>query len=159
LIHYGVVRDQPLDPEHPEIVSDQIVRLGSHNAHNRMEHLSRRIELQTPTETLVFLASDLKRAAVKICDEYRIRWGIEPFFRWLKSAIGCRRSMGYSSTAAEHTFWAVLVVYLIILLLAQRQKSRATGRMTPRIKPAIHRIRAVIHEPPTDTDLRALDFL
>jgi len=126
-IHYEVVRARPLRGAPPEILSDELVILGSHNAHNRMHHPVRRIVLQTwtrarrhhPAAPLSFLTSDLETPAAELCELDRRRWEIENFFRWFKRTIGCVRPRGYSAPAAAHTFYAALVTFLLLLLLYQ----------------------------------------
>jgi hypothetical protein len=157
-VRYEVVRTQALDPNRPEVLCDEVVRLGSHNAHNLMHNLVRRIVLDAQGEILVFITSYLDQPAWGICEDYRQRWTIEPFFRWFKSGIGCERPVGYSQTAAEHTFWAAIVAYILVLILAESAISPTTGRKTFRIKDAVHRIRATIYQPPSEADLRALGF-
>lgn len=157
-LHAEVQQILALDPEHPEIIADEIVLLGSRNAKNRMTHPVRRILLQSDSGLVVFLASDLQAAAWDLCELYRQRWAIEPFFRWIKSGLGCKRAVGYSQQAAEHTFWAALVAYLLTLLLAEQTTHPKTGKPTVAIKRTIQRIRAAAYQPAQQADLQALGF-
>lgn len=159
LIHYERLQELALDPQHPQITGDWVVRLGSTNAHNRMTHPVRMIRLATATGTLVFVSSLWDLSAWEITELYRRRWEIETFFRWLKRAVGCLRATGYSLTAAQHCFYAAVVVYLIALLLAETRTHRKTGRTCLCITPALHRLRANLYQVPTDEDLQALEFL
>lgn len=159
LIHYEIIAELALDPAHPEIIADWLVRLGSRNGHNLMQRPVRMIQLQTATETLVFLASPSDLTAWETTELYRRRWEIEVFFRWLKRAVGCIRATGYSLTAAQHCFFAALVVYLMAVLLAKTQTDRKTGRTRLLVKPALHRLRAKLYQTPADQDLQPLDFL
>jgi hypothetical protein len=156
--HYEVLATVPLDPAAPEIVADEIIRLGSANGNNRMRNGVRRIVKQTDQGPVVFLTSLLDLSATEVADLYRWRWDIEVFFRWLKRTIGCRRPLGYSQRAAEHTIFAALVAYLIVLLLSEAALGPTTGRPTRRIAAATHRLRAVLYDTPLRADLRCLGF-
>jgi len=159
LIRYEIIAKRALDPAHPEIIADWLVRLGSRNGHNLMQRPVRMIQLQTETETLVFLASPSDLTAWETTELYRRRWEIEVFFRWLKRAVGCVRATGYSLTAAQHCFYAALVVYLIAVLMAQTHIDRKTGRTRLLVKSALHRLRAKLYQTPADEDLQPLEFL
>ena len=159
MVKYKVLEELPLDPQHPQITADWVVRLGSSNGHNLMKHTVRMIRLETDTETFVFLSSLGDLTAWEVTEVYRRRWEIEVFFRWLKRAVGCLKPTGYSLTAAQHCFYAALVVYLITLLIAKTELNRKTGRIRRCITPALHRLRANLYQVPKDEDLQALEFL
>jgi len=159
LIRWETVAELPPDPARPAIIRDHIVRLGAAGARNRMENVVRRIVLDTGTERIVFITSDRDSSAWQIAELYRLRWEIETFFRWFKRSVGCVRPLGYSLLAAQHTFCAALVAYLLVLLLADWEISPSTGRETVRVQPTLHRIRATLGQRPTEHDLNALGFL
>lgn len=158
-LHAQVLQTLALDPEHPQIVSDTLVRLGRPQSRNLMTHPLRRIVLQDDRGHLVLLASDLHAPAWELCELYRQRWAIEPFFRWLKTGLGCKRSVGYSLQAAENTFWAALVAYLLTLLLADQTVHPRTGKPAIAIKRSIATIRATAYQPPTPHQLQVLALL
>ena len=152
--HYQVLEELALDPTQPQIERDQMVRLGSHNAHNRMKSPVRRIVLFDGKRRLIFLSSIFDLAAVQVCDLYRRRWEIEVFFRWLKRQIGCLRPLGYSAQAAEHTIFAALVAYLLVLLMALH--TRRYPDDPPAMAQTLYRMQADLHDRPTTTYLQVL---
>jgi len=157
-ISYQVLQARPLDGRHPQIRADAMVHLGAPTGRAQVSHPIRRIELRTQTETLVFLTSRLDLSALEVTQLYRRRWEIEVFFRWLKSTIRCHKPLAYSATAAEHTICAALVAYLLTVLFAQLQLSRATHRPTAQIKKALTHLRAELYDRPKLAHLRALGF-
>lgn len=150
---YAVLHTLPLPGEPGEILSDQIVRLGSKAGRNLMERPVRRIVKRTPQGDLVLLTSLSELPAAEVAELYRTRWSIELLFRWLKRAVACTKPLGYSARAAAHTFCAALVCYVLILLVAQ-----ATG--TPRrLAKIVYEIRASLYERPETRHLAAFGFL
>jgi len=157
-VHYEVLETLPLDPAHLEITSDQQVLLGSANAKNRMTNPVRRIVLETDDGPVIFLTSCFDLDAVDAAELYRRRWFIEVFFRWLKSVIGCKRPLGYSQPAAEHSIYAALVAYLLTLLFTGADADPTKLQKTAQIKAAFEILCASIHQTPRRQDLQALGF-
>lgn len=149
-----MVRELALDPGHEQIVCDQAVILGSHNAHNRMKSPVRRIVLCDGESEMVFLSSIFDLPAVEVCELYRRRWQIETFFRWLKRQIGCRKSLGYSPQAAAHTILAALVAYILVRLMALAVRKRPEDPI--RMANALHCLQADLDQPPETIYLQAL---
>jgi hypothetical protein len=160
-MHYRVLEELVLDPQTPEIIADEIVVIGRRESRNLMPNPLRRIVLRTEKETLVFLTSDFDLTAWEITELYKRRWEIEIFFRWLKRNLNCLRPLGHSIEAAEHAFYAALVAHLLVMLLmspSEIEKRPKKQRGLP-ARATLQRIRATIHQPPTQQDLQALGFL
>lgn len=147
-----------LDPAHPEVIGDETVLLGKPRRRGRLSQPIRRITVETDDGPLVLWSSDLHRPAHEIAQIYRRRWAIEIDFRWLKSTIGCQRPLGFSQNAAEHTFYAALVAFLLALLVAHADAQRTTEQTTIRIKQALTTINAYFHQRPPRKLLQALGF-
>jgi hypothetical protein len=144
------------DPEHPEIVGDELGWLGGAQ---QQRIFLRRIRLQPQgADEVVFLTSVLDLSAADIAATYARRWDIETFFRWLKRNAHLQRPVGYSLQAAEHTIMAALVVYLLARLLAETSIDARTGKVTVHIARSVQTLRARLHERPRAHDLRALGF-
>lgn len=156
---YRVLAFKPLDPAHPPIVADEMVRLGGRTDRTTLTRPLRRIVLETETETLVFLTSRFDLSAFEVTELYRRRWEIEIFFRWLKRVIRCHKPLAYSARAAEHTLYAALVTYLLTVLLADIEISPHTQRPTHRIRRALTAIAARLYTRPKREHLRALGFV
>ena len=145
------------DRDHPEIIADQTVLLGTRQRRGRLKQPIRRITVKTGGESLTLWSSDLNRPAHEIADLYRQRWQIEVVFRWIKRAVGCLQPLGYSQNAAEHTLYAALVAFLLALLVAQAQADLATNTPATGIKRALTTIAACLYTAPPRELLQALD--
>jgi hypothetical protein len=158
-VHFQGLEALPLDPKHPEILSDQRVRLGRSQSRNLMRSAVRRIALQTDTGIIVFHTSCTDLAAWEVAEAYRQRWQIETVFRWIKRTVGCLRPVGCSLQAAEHSLYAALVVYLLALLRAWAEQQTAERKPPPRLATALRRLRFGLYDPVREADLRAFGFL
>jgi hypothetical protein len=156
-LHYAVLDQRPVPKDCPQILCDELIQVGSHAY--RMSHPLRRIVLQTDSGTVDFLTSDLGLSALAVTQLYRRRWQIETFFRWLKSTIGCRRPLGYSLSAAQHTLYAALACYLLLLLYGRHElQPDERGRVTG-LKKLWSDLCRGLWEPPTKAQLRCPGFL
>jgi len=156
-IVYEVLDNLPLDPRHPQILADQLVLLGGPRTH--MRHPLRRVVLQTAQGPLVFLSSAAYLTAFEVTEVYRRRWNIEVFFRWLKSAMGCVRSLGYSVEAAQHTLFAALVAYLLVLRYDPTQTEIGPRGRLRGFKRALLILRIRLHQPTPQSVQDGMDFL
>lgn len=157
-IRYEMLHRLKLDRKHPQVVSDEKVRLGSQNARNQMKNPVRRIVLETEDGSCIFLSSCFRLSAFEVTELYRQRWIIEVFFRWLKKVIGCSKPLGYSQRAAEHTIYAALVVYLFTLLLTGLASEPPKDQKTAQIKAAFELLCALLYQTPRRQNLQALGF-
>lgn len=156
-MHYTVLQARSLPPDVPQLVSDELVAVGSRGL--RMRHHLRRIVLHSRRGGQVeFLTSDLHLSALEVTELYRRRWQIETFFRWLKSTIGCRRPLGYSVSAALHTLYAAFACYLLLLLYGQPDLQRNEQGHMAGIKNAWAKLRQRLWERPTRLELRCVGF-
>lgn len=158
--HFEPDRPIPLDPAHPEVISDEVGTLGgtSLKANERMT-VRRVVKRCEDGKKLVFLTTRLDLSAADVAALYQKRWVIEIFFRWLKSNVNLKRPLGYSLAATMHTIYAALVAYCLGLLLAEWRPSQTNQRPVPRIASAMQRLRARLYEKPTQAELQALGFL
>jgi hypothetical protein len=156
-LHYAVLAQRPVPESCPQILSDDVIAVGSRAY--RMRHPLRRIVLQADHGTVEFLTSDRTMTALEITQLYRRRWQIETFFRWLKNTIGCDRPLGYSLTAAQHTLYAALASYLLLLLYGRAElQPDDQGRVTG-VKNVWARLCRRLSETPTKAELTCLGFL
>lgn len=159
LIAYRDVETRALDPEHPEIISDEVVRLGGETSRHRMHNRVRRIVVKNSStratnkdkKDIVLLCSDLDSPAHEIAELYRRRWDIEVFFRWLKRTIGAADPPGHTLEAAVHWLCACLVLYLIMLICHQATADRPGKHAMVGFSRAMTRIRiAIDRQPPPE---------
>lgn len=70
---------------------------------------------------LVFATNDLESSAAAIAADYKARWGIELFFKWLKQNLRIKRFLGRSRNAVLIQIYTALIAYLL-LALCQRHR-------------------------------------
>ena len=140
-----VVQALPLAADAPHVLADRLVRAG--RPQRPVQGVIRPLTVQTAEHGRVsFLTSLLDRPAAEVAELYRRRWQIEVFFRWLKSTLGLIRPLAYSQQAAEHTIYAALVAYLLMLLLAPEELTVSnTGRLRG-VKMAVEAVRMVLED-------------
>lgn len=114
-----VLRSRPV-PEGGDILSDQIIHLGSH-WYVQPSHL-RRIEVRVPEkdEPLVLLTNHLRFGPATVAEIYRQRWHIEVFFRALKQNLRIKTFVGVSANALKIQIWTALIAMLLLKYLQLR---------------------------------------
>ena len=71
---------------------------------------------------LVFLTNNLQLSAEVIARLYKMRWGVELFFKWIKQNLRIKHFYGNSLNAVKTQIWISIVVYLIIAILHKKFK-------------------------------------
>ncbi|MGH9439956.1 MAG: IS4 family transposase [Terriglobia bacterium] len=117
--HYQVIEDRPL-PQRGNILSDQIIQLGSHWYLQPSD--LRRIEVEMPDEKgpLVLLTNHLHFGPTTVSRIYRERWKIEVFFRDLKQNLRIKTFVGTSANALKIQIWTALIAILLLKYLQLR---------------------------------------
>lgn len=154
--HYQVVQERALDPAAPQVLADQVVRLGSSDSHSLMRRRVRRIVVRKGQGREVFHTSLMGWQAWAVPELYRQRWKVEVTLRWLKGALSPLKPVGYTRAAAEHTFLAAIAVYLFVLLFAHQPGPPSSS---PPFKATLERLRAAFFHPLQRQDLQALGFV
>ena len=114
-------RSIPADAQ-AHILADEIVTFS--HRHNRAKHTNpychalRRVTVaradhETP---LVLATNDLDSPASDIADQYKARWGIELFFKWIKQHLHLTRFLGRSENAVKIQILTALIAYLLVAL-------------------------------------------
>lgn len=114
-------RDIP-DADRDHVVADEVVRFAYR--HNRAGHTNpyaaplRRVTVVRPggAKPLVLATNDLDSPARVIAAQYKARWGIELFFKWIKQHLAIKRFLGRSETAVKIQILTALIAYLLVLL-------------------------------------------
>jgi len=116
---YQVIRSRPLTPG-GDILSDQIIHLGSH-WYVQPSHL-RRIVVNLPDqkEPLVLLTNHPRFGPATVAEIYRQRWQIEVFFRALKQNLRLKTFVGTSANALQIQIWTALIAMLLLKYLQLR---------------------------------------
>lgn len=119
---------QALDPQTPEILADEWVRLSNRRPgggrQNPYRQPLRRITVQRDGKTPLTLATnDMQSPAALIAKRYQERWRIELFFKWIKQHLRIKNFLGRSETAVRTQILTALIAYLLLHLLHQAQGS------------------------------------
>ena len=64
-----------------------------------------------------------------IAMDYRFRWQIELFFRWLKCILGCRHLLSTSQNGVEIQVYLALIASLLIAVWVGRKPTKRTYEM------------------------------
>jgi putative transposase len=118
-----VEQSRPIPPEAQGLV---LVDETAHfrHRHNRGGHTNpyeaplRRITVarEAGKDPLVLATNDLASPALDIAEQYRARWGIELFFKWIKQHLGIKRFLGRSENAVRIQILTALIAYLLLVL-------------------------------------------
>jgi len=114
---YTVEEERPVPAQHPEIISDQLIRLSSAYAQARCPSRLRRIVVRDTTgEEVVLLTNQFSLAATTIAAIYRDRWAIEIFFRTIKQCLRIKTFVGTSANALAIQIWTALLALLLVAI-------------------------------------------
>ncbi|MCX6956961.1 MAG: IS4 family transposase [Verrucomicrobiae bacterium] len=90
-------------PKAREDYPNQLHRIRFHDAENK--------------RYFVFLTNNLQLPAEVIAKLYKMRWGVELFFKWIKQNLRIKHFYGNSLNAVKTQIWIAIAVYLIIAIL------------------------------------------
>jgi IS4 transposase len=119
---YEIVEHRPVTTG-KGIVSDDIIRLTSHQSRKQCPETLRLVTLiTTEGKRLEFLTNHMKLAASTIADIYKDRWEIEVFFKLLKQNLRIKSFVGVSANAVWTQIWTALIAMLLIRFLQLRAR-------------------------------------
>jgi putative transposase len=105
------------------VLSDEIVTFKHKNPGGKRVNLYhgktlRRVTVARPDESrpLILATNDLKSSALEIAQQYKERWGIELFFKWVKQHLKVKQFLGRSENAVRIQILTALITYLLVLL-------------------------------------------
>jgi hypothetical protein len=127
-LHVEETRPVP-EADQEQILADEIVRFSYR--HNRAGHTNpyeaplRRVTVARPTHStpIVLATNDLDSPATTIAENYKARWGIELFFKWIKQHLNLTRFLGRSENAVKIQILTALIAYLLVVLYRQTHAS------------------------------------
>ena len=79
------------------------------------------IKRQGHATPLVLATNDMQSPASEIARNYKERWGIELFFKWIKQHLKIKRFLGRSANAVRLQILTALIAYLLLSLLNRAQ--------------------------------------
>jgi len=106
-------------PKDRRILSDEIIRLSSHDAQRKCPNLLRRVVVWDEEEAreIVLLTNHLEFGATTIADIYKDRWQIELFFKALKQHLKVKTFVGTTQNALYTQIWTALIAILVLKFL------------------------------------------
>ena len=145
---YEVVSENELSAEAKakNVVSDQIVRLGTSNSRTPVPdhtvrlvivkvnpHDSRRKKNATSGPSsdgfLRIVTNNLEAPAEIIAALYEYRWTIEIYFRIIKQLLGCRHLLSHDLGGATIQMYMAIIVCILILSLTGKMPTKRTYEM------------------------------
>ena len=154
-----IVHERPIpDAEASVVLSDRLVQFRSRypggsrkNLYNKPLRCITVVRPDKPTP-LVLATNDMTATASEIAQNYKDRWAIELFFKWVKQHLKIKSFLGRSENAVRIQILTALISYLLIALYKQRHALtetlweclcivRATLFQRPQTNAAIHRRR------------------
>jgi IS4 transposase len=83
----------------------------------------RRITVARPDHDrpLIVATNDLKSSALEIAQQYKERWGIELFFKWVKQHFKIKQFLGRSENAVRIQVLTALIGHLLLVLSHQEK--------------------------------------
>ena len=110
------------------VIADQTIALdGRYTSKDYPVHL-RRVRFRDPEteKTLVFLTNQMTLPALTICDLYKSRWQVEPFFKWIKQHLRIKKFYGTSENAVKTQIWIAVSIYVLMAIVRKRLKLDAS---------------------------------
>ena len=118
------------------VVSDELLkRLGTpHHKDELKGHRLRLVKVQRTNdagalETWWLLTNRLDLPAELVALEYRYRWTVELFFRWLKCVLGCKQLLTTSENGVALQIYTALIASLLVVLWTGRKPTKRTWEM------------------------------
>ena len=104
--------------------SDHIVRLSHPKSLANYPERFRRIAFRDPEsgKVLVFLTNNFELPADVIAQLYKMRWGVEIFFKWIKQNLRIKHFFGTTETAVKTQIWISVCVYVLIAIMRKELK-------------------------------------
>jgi hypothetical protein len=125
-ILYETVEELDLpDDKDQHILKDEIIYLTGKSAEeNNVNTIKlRRVAVFIPEEKntedrkIVLITNNLEWEAATIAELYKIRWGIETFFRLIKQNLQIKTFIGTSENACKSQIFIALICYLLLELM------------------------------------------
>lgn len=104
------------------IIYDQIIMLNNHYASKDYPDKIRRIKYMDPLSgyILVFLTNNFQISALEVAQQYKHRWKIELFFKWIKQHLKIKSFRGQSENAVKTQVWIAVSIYVLVAIAKKR---------------------------------------
>lgn len=111
-----------------ELVTFKNKRPGGKRINSYHGKTLRRITVVRPDKSrpLILATNDLTSSALVIAQQYKERWGIELFFKWVKQRLKIKQFLGRSENAVRIQVLTALISYLLVLLSHQKNGEKSS---------------------------------
>lgn len=122
-----VVATHAVPADAPQILGDELIRFSNPapGAGRKTTYTQplRRVTVARPEHdtALVLVTNDLARSAAAIAQDYKARWQIELFFKWIKQNLRIKAFFGRSENAVRIQILCALIAYLLVAILRMTQ--------------------------------------
>lgn len=117
----NVIEQKALNPKEAHILADELVVFTNHHQKaKRKNHYTealRRITVKRENDIpLILFSNDLTKSAAEIAEQYRSRWQIELWFKWIKQHLLIKHFLGKTENAVMLQILCALIAYLLLRL-------------------------------------------
>lgn len=111
-----------------ELVTFRHKRPGGKRVNEYHGKTLRRITVARPDKDrpLILATNDLTSSALAIAQQYKERWGIELFFKWVKQHLKIKQFLGRSENAVRIQVLTALIGHLLLVLSHQKNEEKRT---------------------------------
>jgi len=104
------------------IRSDHIVRLRSIKSATHYPDRLRRVSYRDLEDgkVFVFLTNNFDLPAIVIAQLYKLRWRVEPFFKWIKQHLRIKHFFGTSPNAVKTQVWIAVCVWVLAAIVRKQ---------------------------------------
>ena len=71
-------------------------------------------------KTFNFLTNHFAVSAPTVAEQYRYRWQVELFFKWIKQHLRIKSFFGTSENAVKSQIWIAVTMYVLVAVLRKR---------------------------------------
>jgi len=72
--------------------------------------------------SFIFLTNQFTLPAITIAEQYRYRWRVEIFFKWIKQHLRIKSFYGTSENAVKTQIWIAVSAYVMVAIMKKRLK-------------------------------------
>lgn len=111
-----------------ELVTFKHKRPGGKRINSYHGKILRRITVARPDKNrpLILATNDLTSSALTIAQQYKERWGIELFFKWIKQHLKIKQFLGRTENAVRIQVLTALIGHLLLVLSHSEREEKRT---------------------------------
>ncbi len=104
------------------VLSDQTIKLTGIQSQKDYPESLRRIHYYDKEQKrhIYFLTNNFTLPALTIAALYKLRWGVEIFFKWIKQNLRIKTFFGLSENAVKTQVWIAITTYILIAIIKKK---------------------------------------